>query len=393
MRNSSDTLPRVQDSCEDGIDETDAALVHALQIAPRASWTLVGRVLDIHPVTAARRWQRLRDAGLAWVTAYPGCRDVGGVSMGFVDVDCDSSQRNRLAGVLAQDPRVASVAMIGSGRDLLLTVYIGDVRSLSSFVLDEVGVLDGVHATRLHVSTVLFGEGSRWRFGALTPHQQRSLNDARGTAKSRPGFSAEQRELMLALAPDARRSAAHLAELVGTSPSTVTRRIRTMVETGQLSLRCEVAQCLGWPVTANYWGQVPASELERTAHALTAMPEVRLCVGTTGSSNLLITAWLRTATGMQRLERALTERCPEVQLSERALTLRTSKRMGWLLDERGRALECRPIDPWARPVPSAGPAGSTMDEPVGIAGSGPAGGTLAGSAPAGNGSMTMARNA
>lgn len=351
----------MQDPCEDTIDETDAALIHALQIAPRASWTVVGRVLDIHPVTAARRWQRLRDAGLAWVTAYPGCRDVGGVSMGFVDVDCDSSQRARLARVLARDPRIASVAVIGSGRDLLLTVYVSDIRSLSSFVLDEIGVLDGVRSARLQVSTVLFGEGSRWRFGALTPQQQRSLDGTRNAAKSRSGFSAEQRALMLALAPDGRRSAAQLADRVGTSPSTVTRRIRAMVETGQLALRCEVAQCLGWPVTANYWGQVPAANLERTAHTLTAMPEVRLCAGTTGSSNLLVTGWLRTATGVQRLERALTERCPDVQLSERALTLRTAKRMGWLLDARGRAVECRPIDPWAGPVPAADPGGSTMD--------------------------------
>ncbi len=40
----------------------------------------------------------------------------------------------------------------------------------------------------------------------------------------------------------------------------------------------------------------------------------------------MVTGWLRTATGVQRLERALTERCPDVQLSERALTLRTAKR-------------------------------------------------------------------
>src|SRR6478736_6009630 len=49
-------------------DELDLAIVNCLQLQPRASWTLVGRALDIDPVTVARRWQRLSSAGIAWVS-------------------------------------------------------------------------------------------------------------------------------------------------------------------------------------------------------------------------------------------------------------------------------------------------------------------------------------
>ncbi|MEU4746320.1 AsnC family protein, partial [Actinosynnema sp. NPDC023658] len=52
-------------------DETDLRLVHALQAAPRATWHEVGRTLGVDPVTAARRWQGLVEAGCARVTAYP----------------------------------------------------------------------------------------------------------------------------------------------------------------------------------------------------------------------------------------------------------------------------------------------------------------------------------
>jgi AsnC-type helix-turn-helix domain len=43
------------------LDETDLAIVHALQFSPQASWTLVGSVLEISPVTASRRWERLAE--------------------------------------------------------------------------------------------------------------------------------------------------------------------------------------------------------------------------------------------------------------------------------------------------------------------------------------------
>ncbi|GAA3353999.1 hypothetical protein GCM10017744_009850 [Streptomyces antimycoticus] len=66
---------QTQDYAAHDLDELDRGLVHALQIHPRAPWTLVGDVLAVNPVTAARRWRRLQEAGLAWVTAYPQLSD------------------------------------------------------------------------------------------------------------------------------------------------------------------------------------------------------------------------------------------------------------------------------------------------------------------------------
>ncbi|MDH6576360.1 NAD kinase [Kitasatospora sp. MAP5-34] len=54
---------------EAAVDELDLALVNALQLQPRAPWSLLGQTLGISPVTAARRWRRLSEAGIAWVTA------------------------------------------------------------------------------------------------------------------------------------------------------------------------------------------------------------------------------------------------------------------------------------------------------------------------------------
>ncbi|MER2225037.1 MAG: AsnC family protein, partial [Rhodococcus sp. (in: high G+C Gram-positive bacteria)] len=37
------------------LDEIDLRIIHAMQVQPRAPWALIGSVVGIDPVTAARR--------------------------------------------------------------------------------------------------------------------------------------------------------------------------------------------------------------------------------------------------------------------------------------------------------------------------------------------------
>jgi len=66
--------PRSSDNCRvgDGVDELDVALLDALHLNPLASFEELGAVLDVSPVTAARRWRRLVSTGRAWVSSAPG---------------------------------------------------------------------------------------------------------------------------------------------------------------------------------------------------------------------------------------------------------------------------------------------------------------------------------
>ncbi|MGO9382170.1 MAG: AsnC family protein [Mycobacterium sp.] len=58
----------------DGLDELDVALLDALHVNPQVSFEELGRVLDVSPVTAARRWRRLVSTGRAWVSSAIGPR-------------------------------------------------------------------------------------------------------------------------------------------------------------------------------------------------------------------------------------------------------------------------------------------------------------------------------
>jgi DNA-binding Lrp family transcriptional regulator len=335
----------VQDSLTP--DETDLKLVHALQTAPRATWHEVGRSLGIDPVTAARRWQGLADAGLARVTAYPEVRLwAQDHCNAFIEIDVEPTARPHAVEVLSRIPQIASISIISSGRDLYLTVLTPDLATLSHVVLHRLHALPGLRRTRTHTVTTVYGEGNHWRLGALEP--RRRVPPGRPTG-SRPVWKPHHREVLRAL-DDGRRPAAEIAARTGKSASTVRRWLGEMVDGRLLSLRCEVAQPItGWPIAATFWARVPPDELDRTAAALTELPEVRLCAAVTGADNLVMTLWLRSLGDVQRLEAELARRLPALTLTDRAVTLRAVKRMGCLLDEAGRITDVVPIDPWATP--------------------------------------------
>ncbi|OLF09268.1 Lrp/AsnC family transcriptional regulator [Actinophytocola xanthii] len=322
------------------LDETDRALVNALQVAPRASWTEVGAALGLHPATAARRWSRLRDSGLARVVAYPNLAAWARYRcLAFVEVDCAPAARDHVIARLVRAPRVASVTVASSGRDLYLTVLAPDLAAMSATVLG----VTRVRGTRTHLVTHLFTEGGAWHLDSLTSGQRAALHPPSRVAAVLPETD---RDLLLALS-DGRRSVAEIAERTGTSTSTARRRLNRTLRAGSLSLRCETAQRpTGWPVSASFWARVPPHELRTVAAGLVGLPEIRMCAAVTGVDNLVISLWLRSLADSQRFEEQLSTRFPSLTVTDRTIELSAAKRMGCVLTPAGHTREVVPVDPW-----------------------------------------------
>jgi DNA-binding Lrp family transcriptional regulator len=318
------------------LSEHDRELLHALQVAPRVTWAEAARVLDSTPAALARRWARLRERGLAWVTAHPG-GTYRGLTLAMVEVDCLPGRRAEVVEAVCRDPRAVTVEESTRGRDLMLTVITRDLPSLTTFVLDELQRLPGVERQRTYLATTVHRHGSHWRIDALTPAQVRVLEQG---ARVRPSglLRDEDRPLVAALAVDGRRSAADLARITGRNPATVRRQLARVVGCEQLSFRCEVASSAsGWSVSSNWTAHVAPADHARTVAALATLPELRLCLSTTGDTNLVMTTWTRSLDDLLSIERLFGEKMPWLRLGESAVNLRTSKRMGWLLDGRGRS--------------------------------------------------------
>lgn len=334
------------------LDELDLALLNALQIHPRATWAAVAAALEVDPVTVARRWNRLAEAGYAWITCYPGPALADAVSLAFVEVDCAGTVPE-VAEATARMPHVATVEHTTGTRDLLLTVLTHNLGALSRFLLADLDAFPGVRGTRTHLATRTYVEGSRWQLRALDADQRARL---RPPAHPRPRrgrtsqFTTADRSLVRLLNTDGRRSYSALTSELGTSVNTIRRRVDALLACGHLTIRCELSRLLSdWPVSATLWAHVPVDELDRAADLISALPEVRLCVALTGGpANLLCSLWLHTADDVQRLETELADRLPRLRIIDRAVALRHFKRMGRLLNEHDTATDTVPLDAWPR---------------------------------------------
>jgi DNA-binding Lrp family transcriptional regulator len=320
------------------LDERDLALLHGMQIAPRVSWSHAASVLGSSPGALAARWDRLRDAGLAWVTAHP-AGTIGRVVVALVEVDCLPGSRAEAVQAICADPRVATVEECARDRDLLLTVMTPTVPAMSRFVLDDLARLPGVQRTRTHLTSAIHSQGRDWRLNALSPDQCAAFErHAAGHPAPGHGPPADAWPLIEALTHDGRATAAELARVTGRNAATVRRQLPRLIASGLLAFRCEVAQvATEWPIGCTFVARVPVSEHRRTAAALATLAELRLCVSTTGGSNFLFTVWVRSLQRLLELEQLLTDKLPSLGIVGSAVTLRTRKRMGWVLGDDSRA--------------------------------------------------------
>jgi DNA-binding Lrp family transcriptional regulator len=329
------------------LDEVDRRIVHALQIHPRAPWRLVGDVLAIDPVTAARRWQRMERERLAWVTAYPRLADSRNAVTAVVEFDTRAGAASEVAETIAAQPRALNVKETAGGRDLVVSVQAPTLDELARFIALHLATVPGVTATRTHLVTAMPTEGSSWRLRSLDADQQVQLEWATvsPTAPDRLAtWDAIDARMLTLLSTDGRMPIRRLAEELGSSVTTAGRRLRQLVGT-RISLRCDVARPVsGWPLSAVYFASVPADKLREISQALATVSEVRSCAITAGPHNLVIDVWLRNLPDVHSLEAHLCSRLPPLRVADRAVVLRTVKHMGRLLDLDGRCRGVVPLD-------------------------------------------------
>ncbi|MFD3588107.1 Lrp/AsnC family transcriptional regulator [Streptomyces sp. NPDC058683] len=349
-----------QDFAASDLDELDRGVVHALQIHPRAPWTLVGDVLGVNPVTVARRWQRLEEAGLAWVTAYPRLSDFRIVVTGIVEVDTEPGVAEDVARALAAEHAVANVKITAGGRDVVTAVQTRDLDELAHLTTRLFQQTPGVRATRTHVSTGVPTEGSRWRLRSLDAAQCARIEASHasdvppdaGTGTTAP-WDALDAQILELLSSDGRMSIRALATATGVGLTTVRRRLQSLLAS-RVSLRCDLARPLsGWPLSAVYFASVPAQYLEETSRVLSGVREVRSCAITAGPHNLVIDVWLRALADVHTFEAHLSRRLPRLVIDDRSVVLRTVKHMGRLLDRDGRCVGVVPLrEPQATHAPA-----------------------------------------
>ncbi|WP_284747129.1 Lrp/AsnC family transcriptional regulator [Amycolatopsis sp. RTGN1] len=314
----------------------DLALVEALQRDPRAPWTRIAAAVGTDATTAARRWDRLQAAGLAWLTAYVTAPTT---TVGYVDVACRPDSLAELTRELCGWPSVFSVERTTSRFSLFLSLAARDLDALDGLVTGRLGALPGVREVRFAVATRVYREGSGWLVNALAPEQRAVLDETAVQARlvvPQQWNDRDLRALVESLGEDGRRSYAELARDCRMSESAVRRTLARMLRNHELDFRCDLAHVpAGWPVIAGYRLDIAAGDLDRAGTAIAQLPETRLSAAVVGEGNLVVSAWLREPAGCTAYETRLAAAAPGARVLDRAITLRMPKRMGRLLSPHG----------------------------------------------------------
>ncbi|MEU1204609.1 Lrp/AsnC family transcriptional regulator [Nocardia sp. NPDC005825] len=334
---------------ESRFTEADLALIEALQAAPRASWSQIGHALRLDATTVARRWERLRAAGLAWTTAYYSARTM---SVAFVEVRCRPQALEAVSATAAGLPWVFTVDETAGDFDLLLSVASTDLTTLGRWIRRDIGGIDGVRSACTRIGITLYSEGSDWRLRALEPARLAELSGPRPPRRHAYGTrrhelpSAQDQAMLAALGADGRVGYTALGAAAGISEHTARRRLHRMVHDGDITLRCDLAYPLaGLPTMIIYRMTVPHAELEHTGRNLARMNNIRLCASVSGPHNLMVQVLLHGLHGVDEFEGGLVRDFPSLRVEDRTVTLRAVKRLGWLLDDSGRAIRHVPLEP------------------------------------------------
>ena len=236
--------------------EDDLALLHGLQIAPRAPWLDAAAILGAHPATLARRWERLRSAGLAWITAHLK-GDPAEMVLAFVDVECAPGERDAATAALAAIPEVQTIDVAASHPDLALTVFASSLVECSETILPLIAEAPGVRGVQTHLCTRLHSGGHSWRLAALDRAQIAAFSELAGAEPVAGRLPPGCLDLLPILARNGRASAAEISRELDRSPATVHRQLSRVLGSGILSFRCEVAQArAGYPVACKWLAKV-----------------------------------------------------------------------------------------------------------------------------------------
>ncbi|MCW2495477.1 Lrp/AsnC family transcriptional regulator [Jatrophihabitans sp.] len=278
------------------LDLLDNQVIRALQIDPRAPFSLIAEVLGVSEQTIARRYRRLRTGGLLRVTGAVDPRALGHHDW-LLRLRCRPDATGSLGEALAQREDVSWVSVSAGGSEIVCALRARTRQEgedlLRQRLPNTAAVLEVTASVLLH--RFIGSDARDWHGLANT------LTDAQ-TAKlcSPPAapvqtgpvrLDAADHALLDVLSRDGRTSFAVLARAAGISEARVVRRISTLRAAGVLYFDLDLAEAtVGHPTSAYLWLSVTPRYLDEVGKALAEHDEVHFAAAITGSSNLVASA-------------------------------------------------------------------------------------------------------
>lgn len=291
-------------------DPLDRQLVRALQLNPRAPFSLLGETLGVAEQTAARHTSRLRREGLLRVTIGVDPHALG-LATWIVRVRCRAEGTNAVADAIARRDDVSWVSINSAGWEVAFSLRARNDAATEELLVrllpKTAPVLDVSAAAVLH--TFVGGNPADWRGwrDALTEQQADRLRPEHRPAPRESVMLGDDDQLILdLLIRDGRTSYATLARATGTSIGRIRRRVDTLTAAGVLYFDVDLAPAAtGAHATTTLWLTTTPRHLVALGEALAADDEVPFAAALSGPANLTATV---TAANLDSTYRFLTQR-------------------------------------------------------------------------------------
>jgi DNA-binding Lrp family transcriptional regulator len=330
------------------LDEVDRQFLHALMVAPRASFRQFASVLEVSDQTIARRYRRLSETIGLRVFGL-----VNGQRAGWVDwmvrLQAAPGSAQRIADTLARRPDTRWVRLYSGGAEIVCTLQARSPEQRNALFLQ--GLPGSRHVTAitaqmiLHVFTPVayqafasaLSAGQLAALRAIAPEpdpEPAEPGPALGTVGAWQPAAArllrpEDDPLLAELARDGRAPVADLAAATHWHESTVRRRIEELRQAGLLYFDLDVDDLvLGVGANVMLWLTIEPARLEEAGRAVAAHLEVPFAAATTGPTNLAVSAVFRDTRELYAYTTGKLAALPGLQSVEVAPIIGTIKRAG-----------------------------------------------------------------
>ncbi len=314
-------------------DGLDVQLIYALQLDGRAPFSLIGEVLGVSDQTIARRYNRLRSAGLLRVRGLieP---DLVGLTSWIIRVQCTPSAAAPVADALARRPDTTFVSLISGGTEVTCSIQTRAGEDSSHLLLDALPRSRGVNGiTAQCVLHTYFGGVLSLvnKSGGLTPDQVAALQppalEPRVTEGTR--VTGGDGALLAALELDGRTTYSDLAASTGWSQTTVRRRITDLRDSGILYFDVDFhPSLLDITARAMVWLTVSPAQLDAAGRAMAGHPETAYVAAATGTANLYASVLCPSTEALYTYLTGSIAQLPGLHQVETILAMRTVKLNG-----------------------------------------------------------------
>ncbi|MFG2915638.1 Lrp/AsnC family transcriptional regulator [Kitasatospora sp. NPDC048298] len=311
------------------LDETERRIAAVLMASPRASWRTVADALGLSERTVVRRATPLLHDGTLRPTAVRNPARFPRLIPMALRIRCRPGRTWAIAAGLARRPDTVWVDVLGGGDEICSVLFLDGAQARTALLLRDLPATADVRSWDAYDLMKVFPAGFSWSAGLLTADQFAALTPTRLEPAPVPAIQPLDEALVDLLAANARTTYDDLAARLGTSASTVRRRLDALISGHSVRLACELdLRLLGIDAEALLWITTGPGRLEAVGQQLSRHPQARFTAATTGAANLLVAVAAEDLGGLYTFLTSTVGSIDDVRGLEVTRILSTVKRTG-----------------------------------------------------------------